>query len=69
MYKTLCDEISNKRQCEITIENFSTYTCINFVIMISSSSGEWGNECYVNTSIIYYKMSCFVRSFQFLFIS
>jgi hypothetical protein len=40
-YKTLCDEISNKRQCEIRIENFSTWTCMNVVIMLSSSSGKW----------------------------
>ncbi len=42
IYKILCGKVVNKMKYEIIIGNFPTCTCMDFVIMISSSLGKWG---------------------------
>jgi hypothetical protein len=42
IYKILCGKATKKTNYEITLGNSPTCTCMDFVIMISSSLGTWG---------------------------
>jgi len=64
IYKLLCGESSSKKQYEVTIGNFPAYTCMDFVIMISSSLRKW-EMGHVNTYTMYCNMSCFVGILKF----
>jgi hypothetical protein len=52
IYKILCDEISNKRQYEVTIGNFLACICMDFVTMVSCSLGKCGK--WVPSKHMYY---------------
>jgi hypothetical protein len=39
IYKILFDKNPNKKQYEVMIGNFPTYTCLDFIIMMFSSLG------------------------------
>jgi hypothetical protein len=60
---------TNKRQHEVTIENFRTCTCLSFVSMVVSSLGQWGKR--VPYKHLYYVLRdvMFLGSLKFSFIS
>jgi len=60
IYKILFGQNPNIKQCKITIRNFLACTCLDFVTMIFGLSGRRGKCCFINTSIMFYNMSCFV---------
>jgi hypothetical protein len=63
IYKIYLAKIQKKSK-EITIKNFPTCICLDFVAMIFSSLGQQRSGCLVNTYTMFYNMSCFVANLK-----
>jgi hypothetical protein len=46
IYRITLGPLENNKQCEMTIINFPTCICMNFIMMIKSSLGKWGKQVH-----------------------